>query len=228
MRIIAIGDVHGCASTLRTLVETQVCLEKSDELYFLGDLIDRGPDSKGVIDFIFELWQKGYKVTCLKGNHEDIFLRTLAGESDMGYFHRVGGDTTLKSFGVKHPDKIPARYLNFFAEQLEWYAITSHYIFVHAGLNTNIANPFSDKDFMIWQRNWYEEANREKLDGHIVVHGHDPISLSSTRIQLQYIKPNPFLNLDNGCFMANYKFGMGFLTACDLTNKVLYSEFYKG
>ena len=61
-RTFAIGDLHGCSRTFRKLILENINLQKEDELYCLGDYVDRGPDSKGVIDFILELKEKGYKV----------------------------------------------------------------------------------------------------------------------------------------------------------------------
>ncbi len=69
MRKLAIGDIHGCNKTFKALLD-QINLSKDDELTLLGDYIDRGPDSKGVIDTIINLQSSGYQVRALRGNHD--------------------------------------------------------------------------------------------------------------------------------------------------------------
>lgn len=75
----AIGDIHGCPKTFQHLVQNQIQLKKEDHLYLLGDYVNRGPDSGGIIDFILELQNQGYQVFALKGNHESIILTTFEG-----------------------------------------------------------------------------------------------------------------------------------------------------
>ena len=76
-RVIAIGDVHGCSTTFRKMVLEEINVQKSDVVYCLGDYIDRGPDSKGVVDFIMELRAKGYTLHTLRGNHEQLMMDSL-------------------------------------------------------------------------------------------------------------------------------------------------------
>ena len=73
-RRFVIPDVHGCATTLRRLVIGQLGLTRGDRLYLLGDLVDRGPDSKGVLDFLLDLRRRGYSVAAVRGNHEEMLL----------------------------------------------------------------------------------------------------------------------------------------------------------
>src|SRR5215218_1348691 len=94
----AISDIHGCCKTFRYMVEEVLHLQASDQLFLLGDYIDRGPDSKGVIDFILELRAKGYRVETLMGNHEFMMLETWEDASYLPLWLRNGGDTTLASF----------------------------------------------------------------------------------------------------------------------------------
>jgi len=81
MRKIAISDIHGCNDTFQRLLE-KLALVSGDELYLLGDYIDRGADSKGVLDTIFLLQQQGLSVQCLKGNHEQMILDAVDGIDD--------------------------------------------------------------------------------------------------------------------------------------------------
>jgi serine/threonine protein phosphatase 1 len=106
----------------------QLALASTDELYFLGDLIDRGPDSKGVIDLVFSLKEKGHKVRCLTGNHEDALLIAT---KDQSFFYQWydgwGGRQALESFGVHFAAAIPQLYLDFF-KKLEYCIEVDNYI----------------------------------------------------------------------------------------------------
>ena len=78
-----ISDIHGCLFTLRSLIETKIKPSANDELIFLGDYIDRGPESKGVIDYIINLKNQGIETVCLKGNHEEYMLSAYEAEKDV-------------------------------------------------------------------------------------------------------------------------------------------------
>ena len=98
MRKIAVSDIHGCLKTFKALVEEQVVLNPQDELYLLGDFIDRGPDSKGVLDYVMQLDEAGYQVHCLRGNHEDMMLQAVRDREDIGMWLFNGGQQALDSF----------------------------------------------------------------------------------------------------------------------------------
>src|SRR3954452_10553358 len=83
-RRFVIPDIHGCSRTFRRLVSEVIRLQAGDELYLLGDMIDRGPDSKGVLDFIFQMRHEGFTVKGVKGNHEEMCLRAEEGLEMMG------------------------------------------------------------------------------------------------------------------------------------------------
>ena len=86
MKRWVIPDIHGCSKTLQALFEQQIRPSKEDEIYFLGDYIDRGPDSKGVIDYVRQLEEDGYKVFPLRGNHEDYCLHAVQAEHERKSF----------------------------------------------------------------------------------------------------------------------------------------------
>jgi len=200
-RVIAIGDVHGCCNTFRKMVLDVINVQKSDVLYCLGDYIDRGPDSKGVIDFIMELRAKGYTLHTLRGNHEQLMMDSLK-RREMSYaWMDNGGDTTLKSFGAVTYDDLAPEYKAFF-EQTELYSIYERYIFVHAGLNFKNPDPFEDIDSMLWIRNF--EIDNEILGNRILIHGHTPTDLESILAQVGRI----VINLDGGC-VYKQRVGLG-------------------
>jgi serine/threonine protein phosphatase 1 len=216
-----IPDVHGHIITLKSMVEDRIALSKDDSLYFLGDYIDRGPDSRGVIDYIINLQDSGYDVNCIRGNHEDYCIR--AWEDDQTRFlfrspiekdwRKNGGNRTLESFGAKRPRDISKFYI-------DWMKNTKHfieledYILVHAGLNFKIDNPFEDTRSMMWIRDFRVDKN--KIAGKKVIHGHVPVEM--TLIDLFRNNNYDFISLDNGIYYTN-KDGFGNLLAFNLDTK---------
>ena len=99
--LYAIGDIHGQRGMLDMLIE-KVPLEKDDEIVFIGDYIDRGPDSRGVVDAVLEFKLNYPNTTCLRGNHEDMFLDYIKDEKKYpkGIFTMNGGIETLHSYRV--------------------------------------------------------------------------------------------------------------------------------
>jgi serine/threonine protein phosphatase 1 len=87
-RILAISDIHGNNKTFLDLLD-KIALTKDDELYLLGDYIDRGPDSKGVIDTIWKLMDDNYRVFCIKGNHEEMLFRGIECDKSCYLFSKV-------------------------------------------------------------------------------------------------------------------------------------------
>ena len=129
-RTLVFGDIHGCLLAFDTILN-EINLTEKDTIILLGDYIDRGPDSKGVIDRVIELREK-YNVIALKGNHEEIMEHAGDGLADYVWWRTVGGDTTLFSFNCDVED-IEEPYWEFI-DSLELYHETEDYIFVHAGL----------------------------------------------------------------------------------------------
>lgn len=199
MRKFAISDIHGCNDTFQRLLE-KLQLAQGDELYLLGDYIDRGPDSKGVMDTIFLLQQQGLPVHCLRGNHEQMMLDAMNGMEDeeMDNWLLNGGIATLESFSVNGNLQIEDKYLQFM-DALEIYCEVDEYILVHAGLNFNIPFPFSDEDEMLWIRNWYPDLNRNWLGERIIVHGHTPMPKEDIQLQFKNLDKLPILDIDGGC-----------------------------
>ena len=171
MKKYATSDIHGCAKTSKKLV-AKINLSKDDELYILGDYIDRGPDSKGVIDYIWQLQEEGFQVKCLLGNHEAMLLEKIRDEDPWG----DGYPEVLRSFGVKNNKEIPKKYIEWMKD-LHVYLEVDEYILVHAGLNFKLKNPLQNLDDMIWIRGWYGNIDRDWLGDRIIIHGHTPTKL---------------------------------------------------
>lgn len=217
-RAIAIGDTHGCLQTLIHLLYEVIKITKEDHLYFLGDYVDRGPDSKGIIDKVIALKQEGFKVTALKGNHEEILKNTVHDSLLLNNWLRFGGTECLKSFGVNHPSEIPRQYFDFI-DNLELYVETEDAFLVHGGFDFTKVNPFEDWESMLWLRSM--EIDPFVTKGKPVIHGHTPVTLSETQRQLKEGSLN--ICIDTGC-VFDHKNGekMGILTAIDLKTKKLY------
>ncbi len=220
MRLLVISDIHGCNNTFQALLD-QVGLSKEDVLILGGDYIDRGPDSKAVIDLILDLQDEGYHLICLKGNHEDLMLRGIKKDDVFLHWLQSGGAITMKSFGVTAPENLSSRYLNFFYK-LDTVLLTSNAIVAHAGLNFSSDNPLEDEESMLWIRNWYDQINRDWLGDRIIVHGHTPITRNQIESQFDILDTVPALDIDCGCVYPSP--GMHELCAFDLTNHRLYFE----
>lgn len=199
------GDIHGCSKTFDKLVNDYIGLKKNDELYCVGDYIDRGNDSKGVIDFILELRKNNYHVHTLRGNHEQMLLDAAERRDALSLWLMNGGDTTLDSFNIGSIDEMDPVYMDFF-RKTEFFSYTNDYITVHAGLNFNILNPFSDKNSMLWIRGF--RTDMSYLNGRLLIHGHTP--LEREKIVSQSFSGT--LNIDGGC-VYKYSEGMGNLFA---------------
>ncbi|MEM7367387.1 MAG: metallophosphoesterase family protein [Bacteroidota bacterium] len=220
MRKIAISDIHGCAITFKALVEDRLQLTKTDELFLLGDYVDRGPNSKGVFDYIFQLQNDGYTVRCLRGNHENMMLDARSGSpADFDHWRDNGGDSTLASFGILFDlNKIPEKYWQF-CETLPYYFELDQHLLVHAGFNfLHPRGPLKDEDSMVWIRNWYEDLDREWLGNRIIIHGHTPRNRRQIEAWPMTQSEIPILNIDCGCFFT------GQMCAYDMSNDRLYFQ----
>lgn len=221
MRRFAVSDIHGCAKSFRALMK-RVSFSKKDELYVLGDLIDRGPDSKGVVDYIWELQAEGHQVFCLRGNHDQMLLDA---QNDMEWhktWKLAGGDKTMDSFEVDRSANIPKKYLDFF-NSLPFHLEVAEYILVHAGFSFNLSNPFDEFHSMLWRKHkWYDRIDREWLGDRIIIHGHVPKKKNVISLMLKQLDRTPVLTIDNGCFFN--KLGLGRLCAFEMTHRELYFQ----
>lgn len=181
-RLFAVGDIHGCSEELSAMLthfEEVERLTNDDVVIFIGDYIDRGPDSKGVITALIEFGKKFPSTIFLRGNHEDMLLGFLGfgGSQDHPFLYN-GGKEFLKSYGIGLTD-VPEDVVNqlprdhvVFLINLETYVIIGDYVFVHAGLS-----PLRDlrtqlNQDLFWIRD--EFINNVHKFGKTVVFGHTP------------------------------------------------------
>jgi serine/threonine protein phosphatase 1 len=214
-----IGDVHGCLLTLESLLFKKCKIKKDDEIYFLGDYIDRGKRIKQTLDFLISLKEQKYKVHFLLGNHEDAFLSAL---NDYNYFEnwkKIGGADTLKSFKINYPPEIPTKYLDFFASCKPFFLLDK-FVLTHGGLNTKIDDPFSDYYSMLWTR--AEKINKKKIGNRKLIVGHTPKSLQNIK---ESLKKN-IIYLDGGCVYKDYNPNFGNLVALEINSMELFIQKY--
>lgn len=179
MRTFAIGDIHGHAKTLLMLIhKVEREAAEGDSLVFLGDYIDRGPDSRAVVDYIIKVsarWPGS--VTCLEGNHEAVLLDVLRGDSESKQiFLANGGPATIQSYTDSSQlppigQYIPREHISFFRNLKPWYE-DEHAYYVHAGFTPGLRPEHCKGRDWLWIREEFVDSTDNW--GKPVVFGHSP------------------------------------------------------
>lgn len=231
-RTIAVGDIHGCAKTLRRLTEDEIRPAPDDTLIFLGDYIDRGPDSKGVIDYLIGLKESGINCIFIRGNHEQTLLDALESQKSKKrylfgtpknktfetWYLNYGGRQTFDSYGIADIKDFPAEHAEWMVSTRLYWETETH-LFSHAGFNFTQDDIFADTHSMMWIRDF--EYDPVKAKGKKVIHGHVPVTVDFFLLCLG--KPElGFIPLDTGCVYASMP-GKGYLTAIDVNNLQVFS-----
>ena len=218
-RVYAVGDIHGRLDLLDVLLdkiaEDDARRGRSDtEIIFLGDLVDRGPESAGVVERLRLLAGHDRRLRFLTGNHEEIFLKALSGDrQSLRLLIKVGGKETLFSYGIT-PDeylacdfdellemmrtRVPQNHIEFL-EKFEDYIELGDYIFVHAGVRPDL--PIADQrtSDLRWIRREFLESKADF--GGVVVHGHNVTAAIDRR-------PNR-IGIDTGAFASGRLTALG-------------------
>jgi len=216
-RLFALGDIHGCYKPFYELVTNVIKLKKEDRLILLGDYIDRGNQSREVVDFIMDLKERGFDVNPLSGNHEAMLLESYNNPGMTELWFMNSGETTLQSFGIQDVRDLGKRYIDFF-QGMKFFDSAGSYLFVHAGFNDYDHDPFSDKMVMIWEsRPFYENP---ALWGKTIIHGHRPKTLEFVRKQI--LEKSAVIPIDTGCVYGS-ETGYGFLSALEVNEMKLYT-----
>ncbi len=185
----AVGDIHGCARSLDAMLE-KLAPMKDRTIVFIGDYIDRGPDSSGVIDLLLS-FSRHHDCIFLRGNHEKMLLDVLENGDDHIWLIN-GGNNTLESYGVKSAHHIPEQHLDFIRATRLWYD-TADYLFIHGGLQPEqrVGEQLENsrtKESALWERSHIHTPTAwEKT----VVFGHTPVP--------QPIFEQHKIGIDTGC-----------------------------
>jgi serine/threonine protein phosphatase 1 len=206
-RIFAVGDIHGCHDKLRDLLGRIPIDWSRDRLVFMGDYIDRGPQSFEVVEHLIGLQERHPEVVFLKGNHEQMLSDYLAGKDRMLYLYN-GGQQTLESYlrnGAAGQFPIPPRHRRFF-DELRLFYETESYIFVHAGLRGDTPLTEQGPEDLLWIREEFIDSPHSF--GKQVVFGHTPFD----RPLVQANK----IGIDTGAVFGNK------LTCVQLPDEIFY------
>jgi len=181
-RRFAATDIHGCLRTFRHLVEAELQLRTTDTLSLLGDYVNKGPNSRGVLDYIMQLQTAGYQVHCIRGNHEQELLDTIHGTPNANNMWKSAAERNmvLASFGVAEAADIPARYVTWMAALPMELELTD-FVLVHAGFNFALpaAEMRHDVHSMLYTKNFVFDPSR--LGGKRLLHGHVPTPVAEVK-----------------------------------------------
>lgn len=213
-RRLVITDIHGCYQTFVKLLDT-IDLKKRDQLFIIGDMINRGPYSFLVLDKIWQLLDRGYQIFPLRGNHEQLLLN-FNRENTRKIF--TFASRQYASHLINSEGRLNSEVDKFFGN-LPFYYETDIAFLVHAGFDTRLKNPFEGWKDMIWVRSFtYSE---KRLKGKMVIHGHVPTELSSISNQIE--KGLKIINLDNGCIRSGVS-GYGKLLCFNMDSRELIAQ----
>ncbi|MBY5620578.1 metallophosphoesterase family protein [Rhizobium leguminosarum] len=181
----AIGDIHGCIDPLRRMIDRIEAYAPEGTVVFLGDYIDRGPDSKSVLDRIIAGPSEPWRWICLKGNHEDMMVAAYADGQSRAVWLGNGGLETEISYG----GRVLPQHLQWATDRPLMH-VDRHRIFVHAGVDPKFSLDRQSQDDLLWMR--FLAGQPGEYWGKHLVHGHTP-SMSNP------MTTGNRTNIDSGC-----------------------------
>lgn len=208
-RLIAIGDIHGFRAALETLLDA-IDPQPEDVIVTLGDYVDRGPDSRGVIDTLIR-WGHKTQLIALAGNHEEMMLSVIRGEQSHHGWLRYGGIETLESYGFDGTmDFLPPDHLEFL-ENLGDYFVHDSFFFMHAAYDPQLELDEQPIEMLRWHslRMGIPAAH---FSGRVAVVGH------TAHPEGAVLDVGHLICLDTNCYDG------GFLTAMELPSKRLWQS----
>lgn len=211
-RRIVIGDVHGHYDTLMTLLDA-IAPSGNDQIYFLGDLIDRGPLSSQVVEFVKE---NGYP--CLLGNHEQMVLDIL-GNSDihapsLQAWLYSGGHSTINSYGE---DGVTQEHLDWM-RTLPTYLDLGDIWLAHAGVNPRLPLERQTADHFCWIRDEFHGMEQPYFPDKVIITGHTITFTLPGVMPGKIAQGQGWLDIDTGAYHPK----SGWLTGLDITNALVY------
>ena len=212
MRTIAIGDIHGCISALNGLLE-RIEPRSSDTLIFLGDYVDRGPESCAVIKRLIEL-HGVCNLVFIRGNHDLVMQQWCEGQVDTALWETIGGQATLSSYGLSEPYMLPPEHIEFLANCVNYYETPTH-IFVHGGYQPNLRLEETSLEHLLWSHlSW--PLPRPHFSGKTVIVGHTPQTSGAVA------------DFGHLVCIDTYCFGGGNLTAYDVDSRTALQVDFNG
>jgi len=199
-RVIAIGDVHGCSLALRTLLEA-IQPQREDTIITLGDCVDRGLDTRAVIDQLLEL-RGECRLVPIMGNHEEMMLSFLDGRVQADDWLAFGGDATVASYvTVRENRALPQNHEEFIRSWGDFWETDAHF-FVHGGYHPE--QPFAGQRWRVWR--WHslrQSVPAPHVSGKTAIVGHTAQ------------KNGEILDVDYLKCIDTYCYGGGWLTALE-------------
>lgn len=204
--MIAIGDIHGCSNALRALLDA-VEPSPEDTIVSLGDYVDWGPDSRGVLELLIELSRRCHLIPLL-GNHEEMLLESLESESMMRSWLQLGGEETLRSYPAEGGlNALPAEHIDFLRGCRDFYETSSH-LFVDANYDAHIPLDQTDRTTLGWR--FIDEHQMQKhISGKTAVVGHTP------QVSGHVLDLGCLICIDTDCSRG------GWLTALDVRQRTI-------
>jgi calcineurin-like phosphoesterase family protein len=202
-RVIAIGDIHGCATALRAMLEV-IKPQPDDTIITLGDCVDRGPDSCGVIEQLLDLRGR-CRLVPLLGNHEEMMLSHLGGRSQPDNWLECGGITTLDSYGDEDDEPVvPPEHIKFIGSWGDFWETDTHF-FAHGAYDPE--QPLAAQRWPVWR--WHSLRDMlpaPHVSGKTAIVGHTSQ------------KTGEVLDFGYLTCIDTYCYGGGWLTAFDATS----------
>lgn len=203
-RLFAIGDIHGCATALRTLIEA-IDPQPDDTIVVLGDVIDWGPDSRDCVQQLIDLSTR-CNFVLVRGNHEEMLFASLESRSELRYWLNFGGEETLKSYPYRGgEDFIDSSHVRFLKTSSDYHE-TDEFIFVHASYDPNKPMAQQSNTTLQWELIQPQQM-RPHYSGKTVIAGHTP-QTTGEPLDLGFLKV-----IDTDCSRG------GWLTAIDLVQQ---------
>lgn len=205
MRTLAIGDIHGCLRALTTLLNA-VGPRPDDLLITLGDYVDRGPDSKGVLDYLIDVHATG-RLVALRGNHDQMMVDARDG-TDGRLWLACGGQATLRSYGTAayleyEFNDIPERHWDFLENRcVNWHETETHF-FVHGSVAPHLPLDQQSEEVLLWEK-LFADRSMPHCSGKIMVCGH------TRQTSGEILDLGHAICIDTGCY------GGGYLTCLEI------------
>lgn len=171
MRLLSIGDIHGYTTALKALL-CEIRLESGDQLVFLGDYVDKGPDVAGTLEFLSNLSLE-HDWIFLRGNHDQMMLDAYQDPSIFGVWECLSGDSPLSSYGSGSTEellrRVPAHHMSFLRDRCQNFHETESFIFTHAGIRPHISPSDEDIERLQWT---VLSSSAPHFSGRTVICGH--------------------------------------------------------